>query len=107
MHRLWQICCNSGKTQVIGINSKTYKKWRSETIGNGYDVDGAYGFQCYDYANLFWLNACGRPFSSHDFNEPRRIISVANKCSFMSSFDVFDQNSIIFDKSLFLPTNSN
>jgi len=46
-----------GKTKV---STKNYKTWRNKTIGNAYDVDGAYGFQCYDYANLFWINACGR-----------------------------------------------
>ena len=44
----------------VKVDTKTYKVWRDKTIGNGYDVDGVYGFQCYDYANLFWINACGR-----------------------------------------------
>lgn len=32
----------------------TYEHFRTATMGNGYDVDGKYGFQCYDGAALLW-----------------------------------------------------
>lgn len=34
----------------------TYEIWKSDTIGNEYDLDGNYGCQCWDYASLFWRN---------------------------------------------------
>lgn len=40
----------------VDIPHATYNEWRSNTIGNEYDLDGAYGCQCWDYASLFWRN---------------------------------------------------
>lgn len=42
----------------------TFKEWRNAIIGNAYDMDGKYGYQCYDLANLFWKNATGRTCKS-------------------------------------------
>ena len=44
----------------VKVTTKSYKDWRSKVIGNAYDVDGEFGYQCYDLANLFWKNATGR-----------------------------------------------
>lgn len=44
----------------VKVTTKSFKDWRKATIGNAYDVDGEAGYQCYDYANLFWKNATGR-----------------------------------------------
>lgn len=32
----------------------TYDQYRNATLGNGYDVDGWYGNQCWDYCALLW-----------------------------------------------------
>lgn len=40
----------------VNVPHSTYDEWRSNTIGNEYDLDGQYGCQCWDYASLFWRN---------------------------------------------------
>lgn len=40
----------------VNVPHSTYDEWRSNTIGNEYDLDGFYGCQCWDYASLFWRN---------------------------------------------------
>lgn len=40
----------------VNVAHSTYNEWRNTTNGNGYDVDGYYGCQCYDLALLFWWN---------------------------------------------------
>lgn len=38
------------------IAHSTYAIWKANTIGHEYDLDSAYGCQCWDYASLFWRN---------------------------------------------------
>ena len=38
------------------IAHDTYFQWKNATLNNGYDVDGAYGCQCWDFASEFWYN---------------------------------------------------
>ena len=40
----------------VDVPHATYSEWKSNTNGNGYDIDGAYGCQCWDFASLFWQN---------------------------------------------------
>lgn len=39
---------------LIPVNS--YLAWKTSTNGNGYNVDGAYGDQCWDFVAEFWYN---------------------------------------------------
>ena len=48
----------------VKININSFKDWRKAVIGNAYDYDGKYGYQCYDLANEFWKNATGRTCKS-------------------------------------------
>lgn len=43
-------------TGYVTIPHSTYDEWRNATNGNGYDVDGSYGCQCWDLAAEFWWN---------------------------------------------------
>lgn len=43
-------------TGYVDIPHSTYDEWRNSTLGNGYDIDGAYGCQCWDFASEFWRN---------------------------------------------------
>lgn len=43
-------------TGYVDVPHATYDEWRNATNGNGYDVDGSYGCQCWDFATLFWRN---------------------------------------------------
>ena len=38
------------------IPHNTYLAWKNATVGNGYDADGYYGDQCWDYTAEFWNN---------------------------------------------------
>lgn len=38
------------------VPHNTYLAWKNNTLNNGYDVDGSYGCQCWDFASLFWYN---------------------------------------------------
>ena len=40
----------------ISVVHDTYNNWRNATDGNGYDVDGYYGCQCWDDISLFYFN---------------------------------------------------
>lgn len=40
----------------VDVPHASYSEWRANTIGNEYDLDGAWGCQCWDYASLFWRN---------------------------------------------------
>lgn len=43
-------------TGYVDVAHSTYSEWRSNTLNNGYDIDGSYGCQCWDFASLFWRN---------------------------------------------------
>lgn len=43
-------------TGYVLVPHNTYLAWESNTLNNGYDVDGSYGCQCWDFASLFWYN---------------------------------------------------
>lgn len=43
-------------TGYVTVLHSTYEVWKTNTNGNGYDVDGSYGCQCWDFASLFWWN---------------------------------------------------
>ena len=40
----------------VTIPTNTYIAWKSATLGNGYNADGYYGCQCWDYVAEFWYN---------------------------------------------------
>lgn len=41
---------------LVEVDISSYEAFRSATIGNGYDIDGYYGYQCWDYCALMWGN---------------------------------------------------
>ena len=40
----------------VNIDHSTYDRWRNNTLGREFDVDGSFGCQCWDYASVFWWN---------------------------------------------------
>lgn len=40
----------------VSVGYNTYNEWETNTNGNGYDVDGYYGCQCWDFISLFYYN---------------------------------------------------
>jgi len=81
----------------VSVPHSTYDEWRSNTIGNEYDVDGYYGCQCWDYASLFWYNAgfgTGYPLTgpNHSAYECWSVSREANKGN---EFDlIYDKTQI-------------
>lgn len=43
---------------------KSAKQFIDQTKGKSYDMDGAYGAQCWDYGDYFWLQQVGRSLST-------------------------------------------
>lgn len=43
-----------GRGSVYVVNINTYDAFRNEVLGKGYDVDNAYGYQCWDGCALLW-----------------------------------------------------
>ena len=41
-------------TGYVKIEPPTYQDFRNATLGNGYNVDQAYGNQCWDFCALLW-----------------------------------------------------
>lgn len=43
-------------TGYVDVAHASYAEWKNATLNNGYDIDGSYGCQCWDFASLFWRN---------------------------------------------------
>ena len=41
---------------LVQVDISSYDAFRAATMGNGYDIDGSYGYQCWDYGALLWGN---------------------------------------------------
>lgn len=44
----------TGQGSWYQVNISSYGTFRSTVLGKGYDIDNAYGYQCYDGAGLLW-----------------------------------------------------
>lgn len=40
----------------VVLPTDSYFSWKNAVIGNGYDADGYYGYQCWDLCAEFWWN---------------------------------------------------
>lgn len=38
----------------VDVPHESYQEWRDATLGNGYNVDNAFGNQCWDFCALLW-----------------------------------------------------
>ena len=58
--------CSEGQDCGRGwyVDTTSPITFRDAVLGQCVDVDGAYGSQCFDLANLFWQNYAGRSISS-------------------------------------------
>lgn len=53
-----------GQGAYIYAPTETFTAFKDYTLGNCYDLDGHYGSQCWDLAQLFFINYAGRNFST-------------------------------------------
>ena len=92
-------------TGYVDVPHGTYSEWRSNTIGNAYDLDGSYGYgcQCWDYASLFWRNvgfAAGYPLTgvNHYASEcwtSSRFQNAGNQFDLITNKTAIQQGDII------------
>ena len=41
---------------LVEVDISSFENFKSATLGNGYDIDDSYGYQCWDYGALLWGN---------------------------------------------------
>lgn len=51
-HKTFEQEGGRGALYVVAV--QTYDAFRNEVLGKGYDIDGAYGYQCWDGTALLW-----------------------------------------------------
>lgn len=82
----------SGWTKV---NVSSYDAFRNAVLGNGYDVDGAYGCQCYDGAAVQLFSATGRKLSTGGTGAARGCWEVASA----RNYNAGSEYELIWDKT--------
>jgi len=76
------------------IDITSYDTFRKATIGKGYDVDGAYGAQCYDGAALLW-KLIGKFLSSGGTGAARGCWTNAKTANAGTDFDLITKQTDI------------
>lgn len=77
------------------VNVSSYDAFRKEVNGNGYDVDGSYGNQCYDGAAVMLYSATGRKLSTGGTGAARGCWEVESA----RRFNVGSEFELITDKT--------
>lgn len=75
------------------------KAFRNEIIGKGYDMDGSYGAQCWDGADLFWEKQVGRRLMTKPGGNgvARQCWEVSRKYNAGTEFSLItDRNKILY-----------
>ena len=93
----------------VDVPHSTYDEWRSNTIGNEYDLDGQYGCQCWDYASLFWRNvgfSAGYPQTGNGYAygcwTERRYVNAGNEFDLIELLSLVKKGDIVvLDKGRF------
>lgn len=72
-----------GKGKYIYAPTDSFTAFKEYTLGNCYDVDGAYGSQCWDLASVFWMN----------YTNNGRVLSTCGTGSAKGSWNCKEQNA--------------
>lgn len=80
----------------VDVPHENYNQWMLNTLGEGYDLDGYYGCQCWDYASLFWRNV-GFP-AGYPLTGPN--ISAYECWTVSRNQNAGTQFDLIYDKTL-------
>ena len=84
---------DSGRGASVPTDS--WQSFRNAVINQAFDVDGAYGAQCWDGGALFWLNAVGRTLSTGGTGAARGAWEAARGYNAGSEFELItDRNAI-------------
>lgn len=74
--------------QGLVVTTKSPDAFRNAVIGRGYDIDGYYGWQCWDGMALFWMSAVGRTFSTGGTGAARGAWEAARKANAGTEFEL-------------------
>lgn len=91
------------------VNVSSYDAFRNEVNGNGYDVDGSYGNQCYDGAAVMLYSATGRKLSTGGTGAARGCWEVASARKFNAGTEfelITDKTQIKRGDMVFWTNNS-
>ena len=77
----------SGLGQYYSVPIDSYDNFRNTVVGNGYDIDGAYSFQCWDLACLLWTQL-GRWLSTGGTGAARGCWTAAKDANAGDDFDL-------------------
>lgn len=84
---------DSGRGAAVPTHS--WQAFRDAVIGKSFDVDGAYGAQCWDGGALFWLNAVGRTLSTGGTGAARGAWEAARGANAGGEFELItDPNAL-------------
>ena len=84
---------DSGRGAVVTTSSPD--AFRNAVIGKGFDIDGWYGWQCWDAAALFWYSAVGRSCSTGGTGAARGCWEAARSVNAGTEFELItDRNKI-------------
>lgn len=91
------------------VNVSSYDAFRNEVNGNGYNVDGVYGNQCFDGAAVMLYSATGRKLSTGGTGAARGCWEVASARKFNAGTEfelITDKTKIKRGDMLFFTANS-
>jgi len=81
--------------QGAAVTTSSPDAFRNAVLGRGYDIDGYYGWQCWDAAALFWYSAVGRTCSTGGTGAARGCWEAARSYNAGTEFELItDRNKI-------------
>ena len=94
----------------VKVAHATYQQFRDATLGNGYNVDQAYGNQCWDFCALLWwqygltLHTGPRSWASECWTVSRTLNAVPPFTQVTSISDIKRGDCIVFKGTSNYPT---
>lgn len=87
----------------VSIPTTTYAVWKNATLGNGYNADGYFGCQCWDFAAEFWYNVgfgtgyphTGPNLAAYECWTVSRVENAADKFDLIYNANELKQGDII------------
>lgn len=94
----------------VKVAHATYQQFRDATLGNGYNVDQAYGNQCWDFCALLWwqygliLHTGPKSWASECWTVSRNLNAVPPFTQVISVSDIKRGDCVVFKGTSNYPT---
>ena len=94
----------------VKVAHATYQQFRDATLGNGYNVDKAYGNQCWDFCALLWwqygltLHTGPKGWASECWTVSRTLNAVPPFTQVTSISDIKRGDCVVFKGTSNYPT---